>query len=927
MAIARQTYWADGSYVDKNLKEFSLTQEVIEKLDSIEPGAERNFIQWIKVNWEQQTPDEFRVVNISVPLVEDSLNSTDIRKALSAKQGKILYEYIKSLQSLWRFLSNWNATTGMPTSNPETIPYEYHSWDYYMVSVVWNTNYRPEWTVYSWAASSTVESENIDVSDIYIYDDWQWLLLHNSARAIAIDSALSSSSTNPVENRVITWALNTKQGTLTAWNNIQLNWNVISATDTTYDNLPASQGWVDESLVTTWDKYNWDNKQDTLQAWTNIQITWNTISATDTVYWAWANIQINNNIISATDTTYTAQDFDIKDLSDSTNKRTYWDNKQEKIIAWNNVTIGADWKTINAVDTTYTAWQGIDITNWVISNTQTSAEWWNITWTLSDQTDLQTVLNAKQNTISDLATIRNGAALGATSLQPNDDISELNNDAWYITLAEVPTIGDATLSIQKNGTTIDTFKANATTDKNINITVPTKTSDITNDSWFITNTDIPTNVSSFTNDAWYITISDIPALDTSMSDSSTAWVQNKVIKGYVDTQIQQATSWAVSDTAYWSSWNWVTWIAPSKNAVYDKISSMDTTISWHTTSISTINWKIPAEASSSNQLADKAYVWDSINSVTAYYITKDANWNQFATKAELNAATTFYSWWEVRVPTKNDYTIVLSDETKDNATTRYIYNNSWEYQYTVNETALTQAQMNAINSGITSAKVSSYDSAVTTIWGYGNIVTHNISEFATSTQWGKADTALQPNDNITELNNDAWYITWVNWWDIWWTLSDQTDLNNALWAKANDSAVVKLTWAQTINWTKTFWTSPIVPAKSTDAAAANTTVIATEAQVAKKQNTLVSWTNIKTINGNSVLGSGDLTISWLPSGWTNWQILMIVSWTPTWVTPTAQWFKMIASSSPLSVPYDWYGTEAQYQALSSYDNSIEYRTV
>lgn len=125
---------------------------------------------------------------------------------------------------------------------------------------------------------------------------------------------------------------------------------------------------------------------------------------------------------------------------------------------------------------------------------------------------------------------------------------------------------------------------------------------------------------------------------------------------------------------------------------------MDSAISGNTSNISTINGKIPNEASTSNQLADKAYVGDSINSVTAFYITKNAAGDQFATKAELDAATTFYSGGEVRIPTKNDYTIVLSDDTHDNATTRYIYNNGWEYQYTVNETALTQAQLNAINS-------------------------------------------------------------------------------------------------------------------------------------------------------------------------------------------------------------------------------------
>ena len=46
--------------------------------------------------------------------------------------------------------------------------------------------------------------------------------------------------------------------------------------------------------------------------------------------------------------------------------------------------------------------------------------WGNIKGTLSSQTDLQTALNAKQNVISDLADIREGAALGKTSLQ--DDV-------------------------------------------------------------------------------------------------------------------------------------------------------------------------------------------------------------------------------------------------------------------------------------------------------------------------------------------------------------------------------------------------------------------------------------------------------------------------------------------------------------------------
>lgn len=130
------------------------------------------------------------------------------------------------------------------------------------------------------------------------------------------------------------------------------------------------------------------------------------------------------------------------------------------------------------------------------------------------------------------------------------------------------------------------------------------------------------------------------------------------------------------------------------------------------TAVNTINGKIPSQATSSNQLADKDFVNSSINAFAAYYITKNAAGDPFATKAELNAATTFYSGGAVRTPTTNDYCIVLADETKQSETgvdptTRYSYqSNQWEYQYTINDTPLTAAQLSAINSGVTSATVS-----------------------------------------------------------------------------------------------------------------------------------------------------------------------------------------------------------------------------
>ncbi len=128
-------------------------------------------------------------------------------------------------------------------------------------------------------------------------------------------------------------------------------------------------------------------------------------------------------------------------------------------------------------------------------------------------------------------------------------------------------------------------------------------------------------------------------------------------------------------------------------------------------SVTAIQNVIPTAATANNKLTDKNYVDDSINSVTAYYITKNAAGDAFATKAELNSATVFYSGGVVRIPTRNDYCIVEADESKrdpitgEDPTTRYIYNNGWEFQYIVNKTALTADQLAALNSGVTAADV------------------------------------------------------------------------------------------------------------------------------------------------------------------------------------------------------------------------------
>ena len=55
---------------------------------------------------------------------------------------------------------------------------------------------------------------------------------------------------------------------------------------------------------------------------------------------------------------------------------------------------------------------------------------------------------------------------------------------------------------------------------NVNIAIPTKTSDLTNDSGFITDADVPTKTSDLTNDSGFITDADIPTKTSELTNDS-----------------------------------------------------------------------------------------------------------------------------------------------------------------------------------------------------------------------------------------------------------------------------------------------------------------------------------------------------------------------------------------------------------------------
>ena len=90
---------------------------------------------------------------------------------------------------------------------------------------------------------------------------------------------------------------------------------------------------------------------------------------------------------------------------------------------------------------------------------------------------IKTLLDSKSNTghthtVSDVS--------GLSTVATSGDYGDLSNTPI------IPTVNNAKLTIQKNGTTVKTFTANASSNVTANITVPTAVSELTNDSGYLT---------------------------------------------------------------------------------------------------------------------------------------------------------------------------------------------------------------------------------------------------------------------------------------------------------------------------------------------------------------------------------------------------------------------------------------------------------
>ena len=334
--------------------------------------------------------------------------------------------------------------------------------------------WQQSWIIINWKTTSWDYVRIIYANDGKLYyDPWTWVWIpFLTAEDISVATSTKLWTIKLGSDDVQTEPIQTPTNTTGRTYAVQLNSSNqamvnVPWTDTTYQSLQEQANWQDVSLVTTGEKYIWNHKQNALTAGNNIQINWDVISATDTTYTAWNNITIDqNNVISATlpqaliykgsvtwlndlpsgasvwDTYFVEWEdwmyswdgtqwnyvwgswMDITNLfnmtinnSDditewsvhlfcTTIEKNYWNSKQDQLVAWANIQINGnvisatDTKytagqnvsidsnnVISAVDTKYTAWDGIDITNGVITNTDrfTPSNNWSL-WQFLEKT-------------------------------------------------------------------------------------------------------------------------------------------------------------------------------------------------------------------------------------------------------------------------------------------------------------------------------------------------------------------------------------------------------------------------------------------------------------------------------------------------------------------------------------------------------------
>ena len=404
-----------------------------------------------------------------------------------------LQDQIDSLSGRGRFLALWNCATGLAESNPPESPYLYKAGDYFVVGTVSSANpavnYKPDGSSYTTGvASTTVETNEVSVNDTYFYDGTVWKLQSNAQKEVSF-SALAGS---PYDNTALGNALNDKVSETTTASQVYGTDN--NGDQTTYNTTDF--GAVDDVKV--------NNVSVVTSKIANIDLTSylkNTATATDAI-----------TVLGTSNTTWT-NGINI--------------GKDSRINSTNGIAIGVDASAdVNAVGvgrdadagvrgtaigayakTSYDTGIAIGCWNSNVNNAVSSAKGAYQFGVGTNSTARTLNVGWYDDSVSP-STFRNYQLLdGGTGLIPDARIStNITRTADLATVATtgdyddllnkptIPTVNDATLTIQKNGTNVATFTANASSNVTANISVPTTAADI---GAFGAN-DIVQNLNSFT---------------------------------------------------------------------------------------------------------------------------------------------------------------------------------------------------------------------------------------------------------------------------------------------------------------------------------------------------------------------------------------------------------------------------------------------
>lgn len=186
--------------------------------------------------------------------------------------------------------------------------------------------------------------------------------------------------------------------------------------------------------------------------------------------------------------------------------------------------------------------------------------------------------------------------------------------------------------------------------------------------------------------------------------SNNTFTANQAGDKSISIKVPNKTSHLTNDSDFQNSTQ-VSDTISSHNTSTAAHSDIRTLISSSADNISAIEDKIPSQASSSNQLADKEYVNSSISTSTATF-----RGTVTASEDTDSAAQTALS--SITGMDDNDYAFVSCLDSAGNTKyKKYKYTgSSWAYEYTLNNSSFTSSQWGSINSGITSTMVGSIPS-------------------------------------------------------------------------------------------------------------------------------------------------------------------------------------------------------------------------